>query len=392
MESFILRFTTCNAGWGIGADCGKCYVDYGEELLYASPLDRWILPLNNTKSYSLVESGTNIDLGVISSVNPASPSNWKARFSNISSTTYIRIAHACDGVVDCTVALLRSDFPSDAAFLQQVAINMVTFLNYYYVITSEVATGIIEMEAAWYDFPCLCTAIVTLNDLTNADTSCGGCDITGEDCCLEAAIITPASRCTNAEYLNLVNIQFTDACVEVLQNPCCITNQQYITLAFPSNIVGDYYISDNLGNCSQTIRVEKQCSVLYPIIVARNNCEDSIRMRLPIEFVRPTLKGDRRMTRATNLTIKKLYQQTEASWEFRTSPLEYDTHKDIYTLLSKQIVEIQRTWDQRGTSSKNLIMDEDYKFDQADQTPAYNLYTGGGTMLEVNITQEVVNS
>lgn len=390
MDNYILRFAPCDGGWEQNNDCPECFQNYGEEVLYAAPLDRWRLPLDTTKTYNLINMDTGVDEGVISSTNPNGYNTWQVQISGIESTSLIRVARSCDGVVDCTEVVRRSDFGTDQEFVQAIGTLLIVEQDYDFFTTPEVSSGVFEVTANWTAQDCRCNAILTTSDLSSMDINCGGCDIEGESCCLDATVISEGGRCNETIYLNVINIQFVDLCVEVLQQPLCIENDPYLTLFFP-NILGCFYISDNLGNCSQKIEIQKWCSTMYPLCFANNNNQDVMIVRLPLTFQKPSLQSDRTLTRATNLTIKKLFQRTEVSWEFKTSMLEFDTHQDIYDFLSRQNVAIQRIWNQRGLITKNFILDEEYKVDQPEFTNPYNLFQGSCTLIERDITQQVTN-
>lgn len=387
-------------------DCTACEKlpsgcsNYAEPTLIAAAGEVWYMPRDLAPpplTYLKMDCcGTISSVFSIGGIPATKPSTFSISFSGITNNSKLRVCYVCDGISFMGSILSRSDYPSDADFLDAIAIDFIATLG-----LGSYSIGTLGITFEWdgaYD-DCKCTSFVygkqvaTVGDLNTCNAIISY---------TQYQIGLNPTICFNSTiYRNNITVSLLELCMETTKQPECIDNNtEYVSIAFPHKFKGCMRIASG-ASCTSPIEVRPSilssvaagafpeykgyrvvCNTIW--IQARNVGENWTAFRIPAIAMTPQAEVSQKVYKTPRGSNIKLYASREVVWSFQTDLLDFFMHKYIMGVLEKDFVYIEGVFDTSyQTTIKQLVSNSDYKIEYLDNsTKSGNLGFATFTMKE----------
>lgn len=321
--------------------------------------DVWEIPHPNGSSYlplSLFKG--DVPLGVISSPAPNAFSSFGFSIDSDSvctgvggfctATAQFRLSLVCNGTVLCGDIIDRNDYASLEDFYDAIITSIQSTIPVTVIRNANFFT------AQWYytDVMCLCSSVLTTREFDSlSEMSCG----------LQPIIVEPATRCKEAVYRNLIQLQYANMCLNITNKIECIATDTHTRLTFPSKLsIGCYHLEMDGFGCTQNIEVVSGC--YHPMIGYRNFGSQTTFHRIGMIIRNPQVKKTQEISKSTKGVIRKLYSTYERSYEMITDLYSEHVHYELAKAVESDEFQVIGAWDEIPlVQPKFFVAEETYK-------------------------------
>lgn len=297
--------------------------------------------------------------------------------------TLFRDEDGCTPVCNCSNVITYTD---ETTFLDSIVTELSAFFD---VVTR--SQNVITVE--WYQAlspsdDARCRSILTTN--TNFSSSENECENWIEATCTlsPSTLTTKTNRCTEYSFLELMQIQGANLCVEIVEDKVCIDSTPMVSFDFSAIPCGNYYIKSDFG-CSQTINVCDVCDTIF--LKYRNYNEQLKQIRLKASITNLEFVKKQEISMSSDNTIRKLYAEMQFVWSLDVGEYRAGVHKDIAAALESDIVIFTDYFeDSFILQEKSFVHEDNYSINWETNFPRPKISTAS-TKIKESTTENLNN-